>query len=779
MKKIKNNIKQNLFGTKNILLPVLIFFVLIISQDSPAQNYISYHHDYRGIKSSSKNFNTGNNHIQKLVSVEETEKIDSLLSLMTLQEKIGQLVQIVGAGNTHDGMIEKGLVGSFLLGTRGYKFADSLQRIAVNQSRLHIPLIFANDVIHGYKTIFPIPLANSCSWDTALISKAARIAALEAGSEGTNWTYSPMVDIARDPRWGRIMEGAGEDPYLGSAIAAAVVRGYQGNDLTAPGTIAACAKHFVAYGAAEAGRDYNTVDISERTLREIYLPPFNAAVEAGAESIMSAFNDLNGIPATANHFTLTDVLRNEWHFKGVVISDYNSIPELINHGIAKDKSEAALKALTAGVDIDMVGGSPEGNAYLPNLKNIVVKGLLSEKLIDRSVRRVLKMKFDLGLFNHPYVDTAFYSEHMPSINEKNKIALQLARESIVLLNNENKLLPIKKNIASIAVIGPLADDAKNPLGVWSSAGWNNNAITILNGIKDKVSGNTKVYYCKGSDINNDNTEGFKEAIGLAKISDVAVLVVGESREMSGEASSKTNLNLPGEQEELVKAIYKTGTPVIVVLMNGRPLTINWISKYIPAVVESWFPGDQAGNAVADVLFGDYNPSGKLTVTFPRSVGQVPIFYNHMNTGRPPTDEKYTSKYIDSPVTPLYPFGYGLSFTKFRYSDIKVEHNKIHKNDFLNVTVKIKNIGNLTGTEIAELYLHDRVASVTRPVKELKGFQRVTLKPSEEKVLHFIITPDDLSFYNISMNKVIEPGIFDVMIGGSSDDVISASFEVVK
>lgn len=716
---------------------------------------------------------------KKLVSNDSLKiekKVDGLLSKMTLQEKIGQLVRKTDDNSETGENIREGKIGA--MGNLGWQIRDSLQKIAVEQSRLHIPLVFAADVIHGYHTTLPVPLAQSCSWDPQLVEKAARIAALEAASDGINWTFAPMVDIARDPRWGRIVEGAGEDPFLGSVMAAAYVKGYQGKNLSSKGSITATAKHYVAYGAAQAGRDYNTVDISERTLREIYLPPFHSAVMAGAESIMSAFNDLNGVPASGNYFTLTKILRDEWKFKGVVISDYNSIGELINHGIAKNKSDAARVGITAGVDVDLAGDTVMGDIYAPYLENLVKNHIVPESLIDRSARRVLRMKFKLGLFEHPYVDSTYFRKNLPSKEERNKIALQLASESIVLLKNDKNILPLKKDVRSIALIGPLADDQKDLLGPWAPDGIPGNVVTVLQGIKNKISPETKINYVKGCEILDTSRADFDEAINAAKESDVAILVVGESFEMSGEASSRTNIDIPGVQKELIKEIYKTGVPVIVILMNGRPLTINWISKNIHSILETWFLGDQTGNAIADVLFGDYNPSGKLTATFPRSVGQIPIFYNHMNTGRPPSaEDHYTSKYLDCPVTPLYPFGYGLSYTNFSYSDLQIDKRKISDKDSIIVSVKITNSGSVAGNEIVQLYTHDHYADVTPPVKELKGFEKIYLNPGESKIVKFVIKPAMLAFYNIDMKKVIEPGIYDVMVGKNSDDYLKTSFEI--
>ena len=704
-------------------------------------------------------------------------KIDSILSKMTLKEKVGQLVQIVGEPDYLENFIKEGKVGSILIGTGIPGEVNRLQKIAM-ESGLKIPLVFAHDVIHGYYTIYPVPLGETASWNPEIVKKDAHLAAMESASQGTKWTFAPMVDIARDPRWGRIMEGSGEDPFLGSIMAAARVEGFQGNDLNDPYSIAACAKHFVAYGAAQAGREYNTVDISERSLREIYLPPFKAAVDAGVATIMSAFNDLNGIPASANYHTLTEILKDKWKFKGLVVSDYNSIGELVNHEIAKDKYEAAKEAFLAGVDVDMVGDRGIGDIYSPNLEKLVNNGKISIDKINESVKRVLRVKFKLGLFDHPYTDTVFYKAHLISKEEREKIVRQSADESIVLLKNTNNILPIKKNIGSIALIGPLANDQKDLIGGWSCAGSPDNAVSVLKGISNKVSSKTKINYVQGCNINDSVETEFENAADAAKKSDLVIMVVGESSEMSGEASSRVNLGLPGVQEKLVEKVYGLGKPTVVILMNGRPLTIDWISENVPAILETWFLGDQAGNAIADVLFGDYNPSGKLPVTFPRSVGQIPIFYNHKNTGRPPDpNNKFTSKYIDSPVTPLYPFGYGLSYTTFNYKNIRTDKSEISKNDSLTVSIDLTNIGNLEGDEVVQLYIHDKVRSISPPVKELKGFKKISLKAGESRTVKFRITPGMLSFLDKDLKPVIEPGIFDIMIGGNSVDLLSTSFEV--
>ncbi|MEM2029096.1 MAG: beta-glucosidase BglX, partial [Candidatus Bathyarchaeia archaeon] len=650
---------------------------------------------------------------------------------------------------------------------------NRIQRIAVEESRLGIPLIFGLDVLHGYKTIFPIPLGLASTWDPETVKKSASIAAAEAYADGVRWTFAPMVDIARDPRWGRIAEGAGEDPYLGSVMARALVEGFQGSNLSDQNAIVACPKHYVAYGGAEGGRDYNTVDVSERTLREVYLPPFRAAVKAGAGTIMSAFNDLNGIPASANPYTLKTILREEWGFDGFVVSDWNAIGELINHGVASDIYEAAEKALKAGVDMDM-----EGDVYQRALLHLVREGRISEDHVNESVRRILKIKFKLGLFEKPYVDPERV-DRIIKCEEHVKAALEIARKSIVLLKNEGNLLPLRKDLESIAVIGPLSDDREAPLGPWSCLGDPRDVVTVLEGIRSKVSCKTRILYAKGCGVVDESKDGFEEAVRAAEESDVAIVVVGESRDMSGEAASRAYLNLPGVQEDLLKTVYATGTTIIMVLMNGRPLSISWPAENIPSIIEAWFPGIQAGHAIADIIFGDYNPGGKLPVSFPRTVGQVPIYYNHKSTGRPPSPEnRWTSKYIDAPYTPLFPFGHGLSYTRFEYSCLKIKPFEVERDQDVEIKFKLKNVGDMEGDEVVQLYIRDAVASVTRPVKELKGFRRITLKPGEEKPVEFKLKLEDLSFLNHEMKRVVEPGEFKVMVGSSSEDIrLTGSFIV--
>ncbi len=712
------------------------------------------------------------------------QRVDSVLALMNLEEKVGQLVQYSGGWDTgtqtsrpregHIELIRKGKIGS-LLNVFGSDETKKIQKVAVEESRLKIPLIFGLDVIHGYRATFPIPLAEASSWDPSLVEKSARWQAIEASSAGIHWTFNPMVDIARDPRWGRIMEGSGEDPYLGSLMAVARVKGYQGNDLSANNTIAACIKHFAGYGGAEGGRDYNTVDFSERTFREVYLHPFQAAVNAGAATLMASFNEVGGVPSSGSNFLLTKILRNEWKFDGFVVSDWNSVGELIPHGVVKDLKQAAELGIKAGVDMDM-----EANAYYNHLSELVNEGKVSQKIIDESVRRILRIKFRLGLFDDPY-------KYCDAEREKNTVmnkqivqaTLQTARGAMVLLKNKNNLLPLKKDLKKIAVIGPLANSKDDPLGGWAQQGNANDVVTVLEGIKNKLGKNTEVNYEEGCTVIGEEKNGFGKAVELAKASDVAIVVVGESRNMAGEASSRANIDLPGIQEGLVEAIQKTGKPVVVVLMNGRPLTIPWIQENVSAVLETWYLGIQAGNAIADVLFGDYNPSGKLPVTFPRYVGQIPIYYNHKNTGRPynPNDH-YTSYYQDLENTPLYPFGHGLSYTTFDYSNISLSKNTIKKNESLKVSVNVKNSGSVDGEEVVQLYIRDLVGSVTRPVKELKDFTKIFLKAGESKKVGFTITPEKLKFYNINMKFVVEPGDFKVFVGTNSEDVKEASFSVI-
>ncbi|HEX8140010.1 MAG TPA: beta-glucosidase BglX [Pyrinomonadaceae bacterium] len=741
-------------------------------------------------------------------------RVEALLKQMTLEEKLGQLQQLDGEANgnfrpEHLDLARRGLLGS-TLNVRGVARTNELQRAAVEESRLKIPLLYGFDVIHGYRTIFPVPLGEASSWDAQTVERAASAAAQEASAAGVRWTFAPMLDIARDARWGRIVEGAGEDPYLGAVLGRARVLGFQGRDYGAPDKLLACAKHWVAYGAAEAGRDYNTVDMSERELREIYLPPFKAAAEAGVGTFMSAFNDLNGVPASANPFTLTGILRDEWKFDGFVVSDYESVRETLNHGVPANEAEAAQLALTAGVDMEMVS-----RLYNKHGAELIKQGKLSMATVDEAVRRILRIKFRLGLFERPYADAG--RERSLILSRENlAVARSTAARSMVLLRNERETLPLSKTLRTIAVIGPLADDPKAMLGSWAGDGRAEDTVTLLSGIKAKVSPQTRVLHAKGVAIEGRGVTGnydaaapgttnaggtnvaqaadteaarlattptapdsIEQAVRLAREADVVVLAVGETAEMSGEAASRTSLDLPGRQMELIRAIHDTGKPYCVVLMNGRPLTINWIAENSPAILETWFAGTQGGNGIADVLFGDVNPGGKLPVTFPRTVGQVPIYYNHKNTGRPPdANNKYSSKYLDAPWTPLFPFGYGLSYTEFRLADLRLSAPRIGPTETLTASVEVENTGRRAGDEVVQLYIRDVAASVTRPVRELKGFERVTLRPGERRRVTFTLGPEHLGFYNREMRFVVEPGAFKVFAGTSSQGGLEASFEVV-
>lgn len=718
------------------------------------------------------------------------KSIDSLLSIMTLEEKIGQLHHVssgIGFGpvvkseklDEQKQLIRQGRVGSFL-NAPGAALTYELQKTAIEESRLKIPLLFGIDIIHGFRTTFPVPLAESCSWDSQAVAASSRFQALEAASAGQHWTFAPMVDIARDPRWGRIVEGSGEDPYLGSVMAAARVRGFQGrlSDGLVPDntSIAACAKHFAAYGAAEGGRDYNTADISERTLREVYLPPFKAAVDAGAATLMCSFNEIAGTPSSSNKKLLSGILRDEWGFDGFVVSDWNSIGELIPHGVAADKKEAARLAIQAGVDMDM-----EARAYTEHLKSLVEGKIIPLELIDRSVRRILLVKYRMGLFDDPYkyCNTEYEKKTILS-PEMRQSALGMAQKSIVLLKNENSLLPLKKTIKSLAVIGPLANDSENPLGPWDQMGDSSDVTTVLEGLKYKLGKQVKIMYSKGCAINDTVTSGFAEAVKIASQADAVILVLGESKDMSGEARSRSSLELPGVQTELAMAVKKTGKPIVAVLMNGRPLSINWISENIPAVMETWFLGIRAGDAIADALFGDIIPSGKTTVTFPRSSGQIPIHYNHKNSGRPNNpDDYFTSKYIDIENEPLYPFGYGLSYTTFEYGKPSLSSTGLRPGETLKVSVDVKNTGRFDAEEIVQMYIQDVTAFVTRPVKELKGFRKVLIKKGETASVGFTISENDLQFLNDELKPITEPGKFNVFIGTNSRDVQQVSFELLK
>lgn len=721
---------------------------------------------------------SGNNR-EKAASPYEDE-ISSLLDLMTVEEKIGQMSLFtsdwdvtgptIRSGYKQD--IIDGKVGA-IFNAYGVDYVRELQQMAVDCTRLKIPLMFGYDVIHGYKTIFPIPLGQAASWDMEAIEKSEHIAAVEASAEGLQWTFAPMVDVARDPRWGRIAEGSGEDTYLGSRIAAARVHGFQGDDLTKVNTMAACAKHFAAYGAAQAGRDYNTVDISDRTLREIYLPPFKAAVDAGVVTFMTAFNELDGVPATGNKYLLTDILKDKWHFKGFVVTDYTSIEEMVDHGIVTDEKETAELALHAGVDMDM-----QSAAYYDFLKQSYDEGKVSPEEIDDAVRRILRVKYMLGLFDDPYKYLDNERERTMVMRPENlDFAREFAAKSIVLLKNKDQVLPLSKDTKTIAVVGPLADSKRDMIGSWSAAGDYQKSVTLLEGVREKVP-ESRILYAKGCDVDGDDKSGFTEAVSVARRADVVILGIGEHYSMSGEAASRSSINVPGVQEDLAKALFKLGKPVVVVLMNGRPLDLSWLDENAPAMLETWFLGTQAGHAMADVIFGDYNPAGKLTVTFPRNLGQVPIFYNHKNTGRPfDANDKYTTRYLDVPNTPLYPFGYGLSYTTFEYSDLQLSKTEIGNPGSLQVSVTVKNTGKFAGGEVVQLYIRDLVGSVTRPVKELKDFRKIHLNPGTSEVVTFDIATDQLEFLNIDMKMVVEPGDFEVYVGTNSENVLAGRFKV--
>src|SRR5947209_1649981 len=687
------------------------------------------------------------------------QRIDSLLARMTLEEKLGQLNQLsVDQQPTPEqlALVRKGLVGSFLNLT-GAAVTRDAQDIAVTESRLHIPLIFGHDVIHGYRTIFPIPLGETASWDPDAVEAAARVAAREAAAAGVHWTFAPMVDIARDPRWGRIAEGSGEDPYLGSAMAAARVRGFQGTDPRAPDAVLATVKHFAAYGGAEGGRDYNTVDLSERTLREVYLPPYRAALDAGAGSVMTSFNEIGGIPSTASPWLMTTLLRREWGFRGFVVSDWTAVAELRNHGVAGSRADAGKLALEAGVDMDMVS-----RIYVDDLPTLVRTGRIPVAVVNEAVRRVLRAKAALGLFDDPYHGATPERERSVLLApEHRQLARRVAEESIVLLKNDASLLPLGPRVKSVAVIGPLADDKIAALGSWPGRSDPRDAVTPLEGIKARAGGGSvSVLYEKGCGITDTATGGFAGAVAAAKQADVAVLVLGEAGDMSGEAASRANIDLPGVQPRLLEAIYATGTPIVLVIMNGRPLTIPWAAEHVPAIVESWFLGLETGPALAAVLFGDVNPSGKLPVTFPRVVGQIPLYYNHKNTGRPTgAKNRYTSKYIDAPWTPLFPFGHGLSYTRFRLRALQLSARSIRPDGRVTAGVEVENIGRRAGDEVVQLYIRAVAASVTRPVQELKGFERVTLRPGERRRVEFTLTPGQLGCYNRALRFVVEPGTF--------------------
>ena len=716
------------------------------------------------------------------------QKVNQLLSKMTLEEKIGQVTQY-GGGLSPDGEkdLRNGQIGS-VLSIQGSaedirNRVNELQHIAVEQSRLHIPLIVGFDVIHGFRTTFPIPLGMGATFDPDSCQLAARVAGREARAAGISWTFAPMIDVARDARWGRIAEGCGEDPYLTSMLGAAMVKGFQGDNLASQDAVAACAKHYLAYGAAEGGRDYDTADISVSTIYNVYLPPYRAAVDAGVQTVMPSFNEIGGIPMSCNKEMLTNVLKKQLGFDGFLISDAGAVGELLNHGVAGTRADAAMLAINAGMDMDM--GS---NCFKDSLVDLINSGKVKESTLDESVRRILRVKFRLGLFDHPYTDVSLLDK-VELCPEHIAAAKKVAEKSIVLLKNDGNLLPLSKNVHSIAVIGSLADDRGAQFGTWAALTCPEKAVSVLDGIKNAVSPDTVVRYEPGCSLpgryfetqrweNSMKTDGFAAAIDAAKKSDVVVLVVGENPSMSGEASSRNDISLPCVQEQLVEAIYAAGKPVVVVLMNGRPMAIPWIAEKIPAILEIWHPGIQAGPAAADVLFGDYNPGGKLPVTFPKSTGQCPSYYNHKNSGRPfGSHIVFSVGYCDSAYQPTFPFGYGLSYTTFEYSNLKVDPAVAKLNGSIHVSADVKNTGSRDGDEVVQLYIRDMVSSITRPVKELKGFRRISLKPGESKTVSFTLTSKDIEYYDNNGKPLIEPGLFKVWVGGSSVSGLEGEFNL--
>lgn len=751
--------KRNWIGGSGLLAALLLIAGCDSSQKSSAAKWKSYSGDPR---------------------IEQ--RVDSVLALMTLEEKAGQMTQfscnweVTGPVMSTDfePYLRKGLVGS-IFSAFTVDGIRKLQEMALSESRLKIPVLFAFDVIHGHRTIFPMSLAESMSWDLELMERTAAIAAEEASAEGIKWTFAPMIDLSRDARWGRVMESPGEDPYLGSLIAKARIHGFQGGDdwrnLNKTNTMLACAKHFVAYGAAEAGRDYNTAELSENTLREMYLPPFQAATEAGVATYMAAFNDLNGVPCTANKYLFTDILRNEWDFRGFVVSDYTGIMELVAHGVAKDEKEAGELAANAGIDMDMTSA-----IYIKHLVQSVKEGKVAEATLDNAVRRILELKFITGLFDDPY-------RYLDNEREKSTLLkpefLEVAREavakSVVLLKNEKELLPIaKERSLTVALIGPMVKDKVNQNGEWAGKGDREQSVSLFEGVTAKYAGtNVKFIYAQGCDLTSENQSQFAEAVATARRADVVVAAMGEDFNWSGEAACRTDIKLPGAQQALLKELKKVGKPIALLLYNGRPLDLSWEDQNLDAILECWYPGTQSGNGVADVLAGDYNPSARLTMSFPRNIGQLPIYYNHKNTGRPLSPENpkedYKSSYLDVENSPLYPFGYGLSYTTFAVSNLKLESTVVQKGGKLTATVEVSNRGSRAGESVVQLYLHDVAASVTQPVKALKGFQKVALAAGETRTLTFELTEKELAIWSINNQFVVEPGEFDLWIGLASTD----------
>ncbi|MBS1559758.1 MAG: beta-glucosidase BglX [Bacteroidetes bacterium] len=731
------------------------------------------------------------------------KKVDSLMRLMTMEEKIGQL-NLPSAGYFKTGeaassdigkKIEQGKVGG-LFNIKGVANVREMQRIAVEKSRLKIPLLFGMDVIHGYETIFPIPLGLSCSWDMDLIRQTARMAATEASADGINWAYSPMVDIARDARWGRIAEGSGEDPYLGARIAEAMVRGYQGNDLSANNTVMACVKHYALYGAAEAGRDYNTTDMSHVRMYNEYFPPFQAAVDAGVGSVMTSFNEIDGVPATANKWLLTGVLRQQWGFGGLLVSDYTSVSEMVPHGIG-DLPTVSARALDAGLDMDMVS---EG--FLTTLSNSLKEGKITEQQINEACKRVLQAKYKLGLLDDPYRYCQEERAKTEIFTDANRaFSRKVAAQSFVLLKNQNHLLPLKKQ-GTIALIGPLADAVENMTGTWSVAAHFSKSITVRKGLESATAGKAKIIYAKGSNLYEDAhleeiatpfgktlhrdkrsaAELRDEALRMARQADVVVAALGESAEMTGESSSRSDIGIPDTQKELLRALLQTGKPVVLLLFNGRPMTLKWEDENVPAILDVWFGGSETGDAIADVLLGEVNPSGKLTTTFPQNIGQVPMYYAQKNTGRPLGEtkwfQKFKSNYLDVSNDPVYPFGYGLSYAEFSYGELKLSKPEMTASDSITVSIEVTNQGRREGTEVVQLYLHDVVGSITRPVKELKGFKKVALKAGETQTVYFTLKNKDLFFYKSDLSLGSEPGLFEIFVGGNSRDVKKAEFKLL-
>jgi len=736
-----------------------------------------------------------------------SKRAADLLAKMTLEEKIGQLNQLFFLSQLMkpemmEPDIREGRVGSLLFVTDPV-LINRFQKVAVEQSRLKIPLLFGFDVIHGFRTVFPVPLAMASSWDPAMVERAQTIAAREARAAGVRWTFAPMVDIARDPRWGRIVEGAGEDPYLGAKMSAAQVRGFQGSDPSAPGRLLACVKHFAGYGAADGGRDYDSAHLSDAELYNVYLPPFKAAVDAGVGTVMSAYMNLNDVPATGNVFLLGQVLRKEWGFKGFVVSDANSVGDLVTHGFAADKADAALRALTAGVDMEMsLPGTAVGGAYADNLAKLVKEGRVTTAQIDNAVRRILEVKLKLGLFDNPYVDESATASHHNN-PEHRQIARVAAQRSAVLLRNEGNLLPLTKGdpkVSSIAVIGPLADSKRDMRGPWTLADDLKTAITVVEGMREKVGPGVKVNYAQGVDIGRaypsifaifagprpapwselQKREEFEKALALARSSDLVVLVLGEHEEMSGEAASHSTIDLPGRQRELLEAVSALGKPTVLVLINGRPVDISWAVNRVPAILEAWHPGSEGGNAIADLIYGDATPGGKLPVTWPRSSGQIPIYYARHLTQKPESAKDFTSRYWDMPTSPLYPFGYGLSYTTFAYSNLRVSKAEAKVGESVEVLVDVENTGRKAGEEVAQLYIHQRAGSASRPMRELKGFERIALAPGEKKTVRLTIGRAELTYWSSAVKGwVQEPATFDVWAGGDSTATLTTTFRIVR